>query len=233
MVFKFLAVSIAALLWLVYVAVRLHELKVEPVRSVLDMLSRLSWVNRVAVLIVIAHLTMFAGAKHGTNDVDDVSSTNNVELVDGGDTNEVGGIVLNAPQPTSNGASFFGGCGGPGVSALPPVGIALRAIRNEIAFYELVNVTTNANYSYALPADGTIRGTWHLTGAYEDVQRVSLDPHPSSPIPHPFAFPLGSDLCTSLWTYTWGKVRSQLKNASNEIAAVGAPMSELRVKNEE
>ena len=127
MVFKFLAVSVAALLWLVYVAVRLHELKVDPVRSVLDMLSRLSWVNRVAVLIVIAHLTMFAGAKHGTNDVEDVTSTNDVELVGsgtngvdivgGGDTNEVGGIVLNAPQPMFNGVAFLGGCGPLGTKA--------------------------------------------------------------------------------------------------------------------
>ncbi|MBQ0032284.1 MAG: hypothetical protein KBT68_05740 [bacterium] len=220
------------------------------IKRLSDAYLRLTHFQRVLVALAVIVCTVYA-QKPSTNDVNGVSGTNDVEIViggdtndveiveggtngvdvveggdtnqveivgGGGDTNEVGGIVLNAPQPMSNGASFFGGCGGPGVSALPPVGIALRAIRNEIAFYELVNVTTNANYSYALPADGTIRGTWHLTGAYEDVQKVALDG---------FAFPLGSDLCTSLWAYTWGKVRPQLKNASNEIAAVGAPMSAI------
>ena len=84
--------------------------------------------------------------------------------------------------------------------------------------YRLESVSTNEGYCYTMPAGGTIRGTWHLTGAYEDVQKVALDG---------FAFPLGTDLCTSLWAYTWGKVRPQLKNASNEIAAVGVPMSAI------
>ena len=171
---------------------------------------------------------MFGGAKHGgTNDVDDVTSTNDVELVEGGtngvdivaggDTNGVVGCdVLGAPQPMPNGSAFLGGCGALGTSR-PTV----------TRSYRLESVSTNSGISYALPADGAIRGTWHLTGAYEDVQKVSLDPHPLSPIPLPFAFPLGSDLCTTLWAYTWGKVRPQLKNASNEIAAVGAPMSAI------
>ena len=106
------------------------------------------------------------------------------------------------------GSAFLGGCGPLGTTA-PTV-----AVRP----YRLESVSTNEGYSYAMPVGGSIRGTWHLTGAYEDVQRVVLDG---------FAFPLGSDLCTSLWAYTWGKVRPQLKNASNEIAAVGSPMSAI------
>ena len=199
-----------------------------PIRITLDKFSRLGWMNKIAVLFIVVQLTMFGGAKHGgTNDVDDVTSTNDVELVEGGtngvdivaggDTNGVVGCdVLGAPQPMPNGSAFLGGCGALGTSR-PTV----------TRSYRLESVSTNEDYSYALPADGAIRGTWHLTGAYEDVQKVSLDPHPLSPIPLPFAFPLGSDLCTTLWAYTWGKVRPQLKNASNEIAAVGAPMSAI------
>ena len=190
-----------------------------PIRITLDKFSRLGWMNKIAVLFIVVQLTMFGGAKHGgTNDVDDVTSTNDVELVEGGtngvdivaggDTNGVVGCdVLGAPQPMPNGSAFLGGCGALGTSR-PTV----------TRSYRLESVSTNEGYSYALPADGTIRGTWHLTGAYEDVQKVALDG---------FAFPLGSDLCTSLWAYTWGKVRPQLKNASNEIAAVGAPMSAI------
>ena len=182
-----------------------------PIRITLDKFSRLGWVNKMAVLFIVVQLTMFGGAKHGgTNDVDDVTSTNDVELVEGG-TNEVNGasgeadssplLMVRTPPFTS------------GEDTASPF-----SITDFSAPYRLESVSTNEGYSYALPADGTIRGTWHLTGAYEDVQKVTLDG---------FAFPLGSDLCTSLWAYTWGKVRPQLKNASNEIAAVGAPMSAI------
>ena len=47
--------------------------------------SRLGWVCKVAVLFFVVQLTMFGGAKHGgTNDVDGVTGTNGVELVEGG-----------------------------------------------------------------------------------------------------------------------------------------------------
>ena len=186
------------------------------IKRLSDAYLRLTHFQRVLVALAVIVCTVYA-QKPSTNDVDGVMGTNQVEIVEGGDTNQVGGTVLNAPQPMSNGASFFGGCG------------ALGTVRPTVAVrpYRLESVLTNEVYSYAMPAVGAIRGTWHLTGAYEDVQKVSLDPHPSSPIPLPFAFPLGSDLCTSLWAYTWGKVRPQLKNASNEIAAVGVPMSAI------
>ena len=157
-----------------------------PIRITLDKFSRLGWMNKIAVLFIVVQLTMFGGAKHGgTNDVDDVTSTNDVELVEGGtngvdivaggDTNGVVGCdVLGAPQPMPNGSAFLGGCGALGTSR-PTV----------TRSYRLESVTTNSGISYALPADGAIRGTWHLTGAYEDVQKVSLVPHPSSPIAHP------------------------------------------------
>ena len=75
-----------------------------PIRITLDKFSRLGWMNKIAVLFIVVQLTMFGGAKHGgTNDVDDVTSTNDVELVEGGtngvdivaggDTNEVGEAV--------------------------------------------------------------------------------------------------------------------------------------------
>ena len=166
------------------------------IRRLSDAYLRLTHFQRVLAALAVVVCTVYA-QKPSTNDVEGVTGTN-----------QVGGIVLNAPQPMSNGASFFGGCG------------ALGTVRPTVAVrpYRLESVTTNSDISYAMPAGGAVRGTWHLTGAYEDVQKVTLDG---------FAFPLGSDLCTSLWAYTWGKVRPQLTNASNEIAAVGAPMSAI------
>ena len=187
--------------------------------DLLDRFCRLGLAHKVVVLFFVVQLTMFGGAKHGTNDVDDVTCTNDVELVEGG-TNEVGGIVLNAPQPLFNGVAFLGGCGPLGTTA--PTVVDPDVVRG----YRLASVSTNGEISYAMPSEGVVRGTWHLTGAYEDVQRVGLESLGGLEGAF-FKFPIGNQLCTSLWAYTWGKVRPQLKNASNEIAAVGASMSAI------
>ena len=207
-----LAVQILEVLGIGAVLVILGCPLLDSLLDLLDRFCRLDLACKVVVLFFVVQLTMFGGAKHGTNDVDDVTGTNDVELVeggtngvdivDGGDTNGVGeamspSLLLGFVRPLTSGQE----------SASPFA-----------APYRLESVLTNEDYSYAMPADGAIRGTWHLTGAYEDVQKVTLDG---------FSFPLGSDLCTTLWAYTWGKVRPQLKNVSNEIAAVGAPMSAI------
>ena len=225
--FKLTAVLISGALWSAWLVLVLRKKNVHPLRDALEGFGRLGWMKKVGVLFIVTQLTMFGGAKHGgTNDVDDVTSTNEVEIVDGGDTNGVGGIVLNAPQPMFNGAAFLGGCGPLGTTA--PTAVDPDVVRG----YRLASVSTNDEISYAMPDGATVRGTWHLTGAYEDVQKIGLGVlegleglgglEGTS-----FRFPIGNHLCTSLWAYTWGKVRPQLRNASNEIVAVGAPMSAI------
>ena len=106
--------------------------------------------------------------------------------------------------------------------------------------YRLETVRTNEAISYTRPTNARLVGTWHLTDAYEAVTRVQLlstNLHESAPIsirddscqfmansPRPFRFPIGGHVVTSLWAHTWGKVRPQLRNASNEIFVIGAPM---------
>ena len=180
------------------------------IKRLSDAYLRLTYFQRALVALAVIVCTVYA-QKPSTNDVNGVSGTNEVEVVEGGDTNEVEGtsgeaesfplLMVGMPPFTS------------GEDTASPF-----SVTDFVAPYRLESVSTNVGRSYTLPASGAIRGTWHLTGAYEDVQRVALDG---------FAFPIGSDLCTSLWAYTWGKVRPQLKNASNEIAAVGAPMSAI------
>ena len=63
--FKLMALSLAAAFWLVWLFFRLREAKCEPVRVVLDRFSRIGWLNRIALLFIVANLTMFGGAKHG------------------------------------------------------------------------------------------------------------------------------------------------------------------------
>ena len=102
--------------------------------------------------------------------------------------------------------------------------------------YRLETVRTNAAISYTRSVNARLVGTWHLTDAYRGRAWVLLGEEgkgkrekgrsadgqllPSSL----FLFPLGPHVVTSLWAHTWGKVRPQLRNASNEIVVVGAPM---------
>ena len=102
--------------------------------------------------------------------------------------------------------------------------------------YRLEMVRTNEAISYTRPTNARLVGTWHLTDAYRGRARVMLGEEgkgkrekgrsadgqllPSSL----FLFPLGPHVVTSLWAHTWGKVRPQLRNASNEIYVIGAPM---------
>ena len=234
----------AAVLWSAWLVLFLREKGVNPTREILDRFGRLGWMKKVGVLFIVAQFTMFGGAKHGgTNDVDAVGGTNDVEIVEGGETNEVGeaesgeaesfplqGNELRGPflsgrpsQSLTSGRDSASPLtsGEDAVSPLP--------ITDILRGYRLESVATNDEISYALPSDGEVRTTWHLTGAYEDVQKIglggleSLEGLGSAS----FKFPLGTNLCSSLWAYTWGKVRPQLKNSENEIAAVGAPMSAI------
>ena len=89
--FKFIALVIAGALWSAVLAVFLHKKDVHPIRELLDGFSRLGWMSKVGVLVLIAQLTMFGGAKHGgTNDVTNVDGTNVVTGVSG--TNDVGEV---------------------------------------------------------------------------------------------------------------------------------------------
>jgi len=83
--------------------------------------------------------------------------------------------------------------------------------------WRLWEVRTNAAVNYAMPEGATLATNWWVHGAYEDVRREGLGKL--------WAFPLGSNEYDSVWAYTWGKIRPRLRDASNEIAAVGASMA--------
>ena len=84
-----------------------------------------------------------------------------------------------------------------------------------VPFFLLESEATNETYLYAMPTNGMRRESWWLRGAYEDVFRLDLDR---------LLFPLGTNLCDSLWVYTWGMVGAHLGDASNRIVATGAPI---------
>ena len=74
--------QILALLGFGAVFVAVGCLLLELLGDSLHRFCRLGLAHKVVVLFFVVQLTMFGGAKHGTNDVDDVTSTNDVELVD-------------------------------------------------------------------------------------------------------------------------------------------------------
>ena len=64
------------------------------------------------------------------------------------------------------------------------------------------SVRTNATASFAMPAGATMATNWHLRGAFEDVTRLG-----------------------GRWATPSGVLRRTLADVSNDIVAVGAPMS--------
>ena len=92
----------------------------------------------------------------------------------------------------------------------------LHSTLSTLHSFRLESETTNETYSYAMPTNGMRRENWWLRGAYEDVFRLDLDG---------LLFPLGTNLCDTLWVYTWGMAGARLGDASNRIVATGAPMS--------
>jgi len=67
-----------------------------------------------------------------------------------------------------------------------------------------------------MPDEARLCTNWWLRGACEDVTRADLGDR---------GFTLGGGFYTSLWAHTWGVLRPHLRDASNEIVAVGVPMS--------
>ena len=100
---------------------------------------------------------------------------------------------------------------------LPGVSGAVAVTSNDVARgFMRESVITNDSYSYAMPTNGTRYGRWWKRGAYEDVFSLDLGE---------MRFPLGTNLCDSLWVYTWGMAGALLGDTSNRIAATGVPMS--------
>ena len=94
---------------------------------------------------------------------------------------------------------------------LPGAGGVASVTSNDVARgFMLESVLTNGFYSYAMPTNATRYEKWWRRGAYEDVFRLDLDG---------MVFPLGTNLCSSLWVYSWGMVGARLADASNRIAS--------------
>ena len=72
---------------------------------------------------------------------------------------------------------------------------------------------------YVLPMDATLVTNWWVRGAFEDVVRIGLGGLD-------WSFPFGTNTYSSLWAFSWGKIRFTLED-TNELVAVGAPMAAI------
>ena len=103
-----------------------------------------------------------------------------------------------------------GGTNEPPQGASPPMLMMGGSIAQSVSAgdaargYLLESETTNETYLYSMPTNGMRRENWWLRGAYEDVFRLDLDG---------LLFPLGTNLCDSLWIYTWGMAGARLGDA--------------------
>ena len=82
--------------------------------------------------------------------------------------------------------------------------------------WQLWEVKTNCNISYAMPESAAFATNWWVRGAHEDVNQFDFGE---------WRFPFGSNGYSSVWALTWGKLRFALADTNTEIVAVGAPMS--------
>ena len=158
----------------------------------------------VAVAALCIAVT-YGGSK--TNQVDQTSGTNDVEITDGdGLTN----LLMGA----------FGLTGSPNLLCttmtsdydLPPPTVTDEDIARG---WQCMGPQTNDDVSYTMPENAAFATNWWMRGAYEDVAKIGLESLGGLG---------GLERYDSMWAFTWGKVRFAL-NDTNEIVAVGAPMS--------
>ena len=189
--FKLIALAVVGLLWFAWLFAKLRECEGEPLKIVLNQFSRLGWFNKTMILFFVIQLTMFGGAKHGTNDVDGVSGTNGVDVVEGG-TNGVtqvegpgmddgtgddpsGSVPDGDPDggPTNPPPPMLAMPLGIGGGSLPP---ASRLTPDDFANgYVLHRIGTNETFFYTAPSGAAFATNWYLRGAADDYCRISPD----------------------------------------------------------
>ena len=72
--------------------------------------------------------------------------------------------------------------------------------------WQLWEVRTNCNVSYAMPEDATLATNWWVRGAYEDIGRLDFGE---------WRFPFGTNEYSSLWAFSWGKARFVLADTND------------------
>ena len=165
------------------------------IQEQIDRFRSLHPLAKVMLLVFIVGFIAYGSTK--TNQVDQTSGTNMVDVVEGGETNASPTMLMTAmPFPGDQ----------------PPTVTPEDIARG----WQQCEVRTNCNVSYAMPEGAILATNWWVRGAYEDVKSFDLGG---------WRFPFGSNEYESAWAFAWGRLRFALADAKTEIAAVSAPMS--------
>ena len=164
------------------------------VQDKIDRFRRRHPLAKLLMLLFFGVFFVYGGSKPSQED--QAGGTNGVEIVEGDGTNAPP-MMLMMSMPLS----------GDQPPTVSPEDIARG--------WQLVEVRTNHNASYAMPEGATLATNWWVRGAYEDVKTFDFGN---------WRFPFGTNEYSSLWAFSWGKVRFALAD-TNEIVAVDAPMS--------
>ena len=174
----------------------------------IDKFRRLPPLAKLVLVLCVGGLVVYGGGKN--------VSTNN-------------GEAASSPLVLNGGFRFFTS----GEDAASPLAVTEEDIARG---WQLCEVRTNSNISYTMPEGATLASNWWVRGAFEDCSIVRLGDcsiggyvsqsnNLNNPNNQTMSFPFGTNEYSSLWAFSWGKVRFALADASTEIVAVGAPMS--------
>ena len=83
--------------------------------------------------------------------------------------------------------------------------------------YRLASVSTNVAVSYSCPTNGAVWASWTRRGAFRDWFTLAF--------PADWTFPLGSNELDRVTVFADARIRSSLRAAEDEIAALGSPAS--------
>ena len=206
----------------------------------IDRFRRLPPLAKLVLLLFVGAFVVYGSTK--TNQVDQTSGTNIVEIVEGG-TNDVDQVKGEGEGEQRNLLTCSAGQSEQESDLLcspspftftsnPPTVTPEDIVRG----WQLWEVRTNCNVSYTMPEGAALASNWWVRGAFEDCSIVRLGDcsiggcavqsnNQNNPNNQTMSFPFGTNEYDSVWAFTWGKLRFELGNTNTEIVAVGAPMS--------
>ena len=206
----------------------------------IDRFRRLPPLAKLVLLLFVGAFVVYGSTK--TNQVDQTSGTNIVEIVEGG-TNDVDQVKGEGEGERRNLLTCSAGQSEQESDLLcspspftftsnPPTVTPEDIVRG----WQLWEVRTNCNVSYTMPEGAALASNWWVRGAFEDCSIVRLGDcsiggyvsqsnNLNNPNNQTMSFPFGTNEYDSVWAFTWGKIRFELGNTNTEIVAVGAPMS--------
>ena len=184
----------------------------------IDRFRRLPPLAKLVLLLFVGAFVVYGSTK--TNQVDQTSGTNIVEIVEGG-TNDVDQVKGEGEGEQRNLLTCSAGQSEQESDLLcspspftftsnPPTVTPEDIVRG----WQLWEVRTNCNVSYTMPEGAALASNWWVRGAFEDCSIVRLGDcsiggyvsqsnNLNNPNNQTMSFPFGTNEYSSLWAFSW------------------------------